>query len=64
MSELQLAMDVLNHCNNIEHWVSEHSSTTDPLYQETCKDIAGKEWVKMVNAFLELQFEARPFLRL
>lgn len=55
MSELQLAMAVLEYCNSIEHWVAEHNSTADPLYRETCKDIAGDEWVKMVNAFLELQ---------
>ena len=58
MSELQLAMAVLEYCNSIEHWVAEHNSTTDPLYRETCKDIAGKEFVGMVSAFLLLEKKA------
>ena len=58
MSELQLAMEILNHCINIEHWSAEYHGTTDPLYQETCKDIAGKEFVGMVSAFLLLEKKA------
>lgn len=58
MDNLKLAMDVLNKCNVIEHYIAEYdAAVSDPTYRKACHAVIGDEWVAMVALFLQLNGE-------
>jgi hypothetical protein len=57
MSDLELAMEILKHCNAIKYWVEEYKASplVDKAYRATCHKTVGDEWVALVAVFLKLQ---------